>query len=95
MLTAAVGLSVRALDDGFARYVGTPPMTYLRQVRLTRAHEELAGADPEDTTVTAVARKWGFGHYGRFAADYQRRFARKPSETLRTNGMRTRPVSGR
>jgi transcriptional regulator GlxA family with amidase domain len=31
-----------------------------------------------------VARKWGFGHYGRFAADYARRFGRKPSETLRT-----------
>jgi AraC-like DNA-binding protein len=47
-------------------------------------------ADPDDTTVTAVARKWGFGHYGRFAADYQRRFGRKPSETLRTNAIRTR-----
>jgi transcriptional regulator GlxA family with amidase domain len=31
-----------------------------------------------------VARKWGFGHYGRFAAEYARRFGRKPSETLRT-----------
>jgi AraC-like DNA-binding protein len=84
-IAAAVGLSVRALDDGFQRYVGTPPMAYLRQVRLTRAHEDLLTADPDDTTVTAVARKWGFGHYGRFAADYRRRFGRKPSETLRTN----------
>jgi hypothetical protein len=32
-------------------------MTYLRQLRLTRAHEELMTADPDDTTVTAVARK--------------------------------------
>jgi transcriptional regulator GlxA family with amidase domain len=89
-IAAAVGLSVRALDDGFQRYVGTPPMTYLRQVRLTRAHEDLVTADPDDTTVTAVARKWGFGHYGRFAADYRRRFGRKPSETLRANGMQLR-----
>jgi len=74
---------VRALDDGFQRYVGTPPMTYLRQVRMARAHAELFAADPELTTATAIARKWGFGHYGRFAADYARRFGRKPSETLR------------
>lgn len=86
-IAAAVSLSVRALDDGFQRYVGTPPMTYLRQVRLTRAQKDLVTADPDETTVTAVARKWGFGHYGSFAADYQRRFVRKPSETLRTNEM--------
>jgi AraC-like DNA-binding protein len=83
-IAASVGLSVRALDDGFQRYVGTPPMAYLRQVRMARAHEELVAADPELTTATAIARKWGFGHYGRFAAEYARRFGRKPSETLRT-----------
>jgi transcriptional regulator GlxA family with amidase domain len=82
-IAAAVGLSVRALDDGFHRYVGTPPMTHLRQVRMARAHEELVAADPELTTASAIARKWGFGHYGRFAAEYARRFGRKPSETLR------------
>jgi AraC-like DNA-binding protein len=82
-IAAAVGLSVRALDDGFHRYVGVPPMTYLRQVRMARAHEELLAADPELTTASTVSRKWGFGHYGRFAADYARRFGRKPSETLR------------
>jgi AraC-like DNA-binding protein len=82
-IAAAVGLSVRALDDGFHRYVGTPPMAYLRQVRMARAHEELLAADPELTTASAIARKWGFGHYGRFAAEYARRFCRKPSETLR------------
>jgi AraC-like DNA-binding protein len=82
-IATAVGLSVRALDDGFRRYVGTSPMTYLRDVRIARAHEDLVAAEPDTTTATAVARKWGFGHYGRFAADYRRRFGRKPSETLR------------
>jgi AraC-like DNA-binding protein len=82
-IASTVGLSVRALDDGFRRFVGTPPMTYLRNLRITRAHEELMAADPYTTTATAVARKWGFGHYGRFAADYRRRFGHKPSETLR------------
>src|SRR6202007_291854 len=46
-ISAAVVLSVRALDDGFPRYVVVPPMTYLRQVRMARAHEELLAAAPE------------------------------------------------
>jgi AraC-like DNA-binding protein len=78
-----VGLSVRALDDGFRRYVGTPPMSYLRQVKMSRAHDALVSADPELTTATTIARRWGFGHYGRFASEYRRRYGRKPSETLR------------
>jgi hypothetical protein len=41
-----VGLSVRGLDDGFQRYVGTPPMSYLRQVRMSLAHDDLVSADP-------------------------------------------------
>jgi AraC-like DNA-binding protein len=79
----AVGLSVRALDDGFQRYVGTPPMSYLRRVRMSRAHDDLVAADPDLTTATIIARGWGFGHYGRFAAEYRRRYGRKPSEALR------------
>jgi AraC-like DNA-binding protein len=79
----AVGLSVRALDDGFQRFVGTPPMTYLRRVRMARVHEDLVAADPHLTTATIIARRWGFGHYGRFAAEYLRRYGRKPSETLK------------
>jgi AraC-like DNA-binding protein len=77
-----VGLSVRALDHGFQRYVGTPPMSYLRQVRMSRAHDDLVSADPELTTASIIARRWGFGHYGRFAAQYRRRYGSKPSETL-------------
>jgi AraC-like DNA-binding protein len=78
-----VGLSVRGLDDGFQRYVGTPPMSYLRQVRMSRAHDDLVSADPELTTATVIGRRWGFGHYGRFASEYRRRHGCKPSETLR------------
>ncbi|MHB8689990.1 MAG: AraC family transcriptional regulator [Solirubrobacteraceae bacterium] len=81
-IASAVGLSVRALDDGFRRHVGTPPMTYLRQVRLARAHEELVAADADVTTATYVAGSWGFWHYGRFAAAYRRRYGCTPSQTL-------------
>jgi AraC-like DNA-binding protein len=83
-LAKAVGLSVRSLDDGFRRHVGTSPMAYLRQVRLARAHEELVACDADATTATEVAGNWGFWHYGRFSAAYRKRYGCTPSQTLRT-----------
>jgi AraC-like DNA-binding protein len=82
-IAKAVGLSVRALDEGFRRHVGTSPMAYLRQVRLARAHDELVASDADVTTATIIAYNWGFWNYGRFAAAYRRRYGCTPSETLR------------
>jgi AraC-like DNA-binding protein len=82
-IAKAVGLSVRALDEGFRRHVGMSPMAYLRQVRLARAHDELVASDGDLTTATVVAYNWGFWNYGRFAAAYRRRYGCTPSETLR------------
>lgn len=82
-LASAVGVSVRALQEGFRRYVGMPPMSYLREVRLRRVHAELAAAPPGSVTVTEVACRWGFTHLGRFAAAYRRKYGLLPSLTLR------------
>jgi transcriptional regulator GlxA family with amidase domain len=79
----AVGLSVRALQEGFARHLGTTPTARLREARLVGVRAELLGADPARTTVSAVASAWGFGHLGRFAVDYRRRWDESPSATLR------------
>ncbi|WP_431899120.1 AraC family transcriptional regulator [Nonomuraea sp. bgisy101] len=79
----AVAVSGRSLQEGFRAHLGLTPMAYLRQVRLTRVHEELAAGDPARATVTTVAARWGFLHQGRFAALYRRRFGQSPSETLR------------
>lgn len=76
-------LSVRALDEGFRRHVGISPMAYHRQVRLARAHDELVNADPDQTTATIVAHNWAFWHYGRFAAEYRKKYGRTPAATLR------------
>jgi AraC-like DNA-binding protein len=81
-LAADVHLSVRALQEGFARDLGTSPMTYLRQVRLRQAHAELEASDRGSTTVRAVAIRLGFLHVGRFAATYKATFGESPSETL-------------
>jgi AraC-like DNA-binding protein len=61
-------------------------MAYVRQVRLARAHAELRAADPDQTTVAEVARRWGFPRAGRFAARYRARYGVPPSRTLRATG---------
>lgn len=81
-LASAVHLSVRALQEGFKRDVGQPPMAYLREVRMRRANLELARADRRLVTVRDVALANGFLHLGRFAGHYRETFGETPSETL-------------
>jgi transcriptional regulator GlxA family with amidase domain len=83
-LARVANMSVRSLQEGFRRHVGTAPMTYLQRVRLGRAHEALRRADPVRVTVAAVAHRWGFAHLGRFASAYRSQFGESPSETLRS-----------
>lgn len=84
-LATACAVSVRSLQEGFRRYLGTTPMAYLREVRLDRVHAELAISGPADgKSVTDIALRWGFSHLGRFSTAYRRKFGVKPSETLRT-----------
>jgi transcriptional regulator GlxA family with amidase domain len=79
----AVGIGVRALQEGFRRFLDTTPMNYLREVRLRRVRAELEFADPIHTSVTDVATRWGFLHAGRFSVQYRERFGESPSATLR------------
>jgi AraC-like DNA-binding protein len=83
-LAAELGISLRALELGFRRELGTTPHEYLRTSRLGRVHEELARADAEHTTVSAIANKWGFAHHGRFARAYRELFGELPAQTLRS-----------
>lgn len=84
-LASQVGVSVRALQDGFNKHVGMSPMAYLREVRLRRVHDELAASDPGSVTVARVAQRWGFNHLGRFSLAYRGKFGVTPSQTLRTS----------
>jgi transcriptional regulator GlxA family with amidase domain len=57
-------------------------MAYLRSIRLELARTELAKAGQQRGSVATVANAFGFGHLGRFARDYERRFGELPSQTL-------------
>ncbi|MFC7532001.1 AraC family transcriptional regulator [Actinoplanes sp. GCM10030250] len=82
-LAEIAGTTAGRLRAAFRRQFGTTPMTYVREVRLMRAHEELLGADPDRTSITAVAHRWGFTGPGRFTELYRARFHVSPAETLR------------
>ncbi len=83
-LARLAGVSLRSLYAGFRRYRGIGPMECLKRVRLDRARADLLDRAPGGgTTVADVALRWGFGHLGRFAADYRARFGEPPSRTLR------------
>lgn len=80
----AVHMSVRSVQQGFRDELGMTPMSYVRERRLVRVHEELTDAIPSDgVTVTQVAERWGFHHLGSFAVEYRKRWGEAPSETLR------------
>jgi AraC-like DNA-binding protein len=80
-------VSVRALQQGFRRYMGMTPMAYLREVRLRRAHQSLLESDPSETSVTSVAHRWGFTNLGRFAAVHTARYDEPPAATLRRRAL--------
>ncbi len=82
----AAGVPVRTLTRAFEKRHGVGPIGFLRQLRLEAAHRDLITADPEETTVTAVALRYGLAHLGRFAGDYRRAFGETPSATLRRTG---------
>jgi AraC-like DNA-binding protein len=75
-------VSVRTLQEGFRRHLGMSPMAYVRVVRLRRAHTDLRSAHPSDTTVAAIAHRWGFTHLGRFATAHQKMYGQTPQQAL-------------
>jgi len=81
-IAARSHISVRSLQQGFQRHLGTSPMTYLHEVRLRRAHQALLESDPSTATVASVAHRWGFTNLGRFAAAHAGRYGEVPSVTL-------------
>ena len=73
------------------------PLEYWRRHRLAAAREVFLKAT-SDTSVTEVATRFGFSHFGRFSQQYRRCFDETPSETLQRNriaqGKRTAPAGG-
>lgn len=81
-VAGAAGISARALQLAFREHRGTTPLTFWRDQRLARAHADLlAGQSGE--TVTDIALRWGFSHFGRFSEIYRARYGLSPRAALR------------
>lgn len=80
-LCARMHASRRTVQYAFEETTGISPLAYMRAVRLARVRKELVHA----ATVTEVATRWGFWHFGNFASEYREQFGELPSETWRRN----------
>ncbi|AZO83258.1 AraC family transcriptional regulator [Stutzerimonas stutzeri] len=82
-------VSLRALQEGFQRFMSTSIVAYQRQVRLERAFAALSqGAAP---SVTDVALQYGFSNVGRFCQYFQSAYGISPADVRK--GVRTRPMA--
>ncbi|OAN26441.1 hypothetical protein A4X20_12380 [Mycolicibacterium iranicum] len=72
----------RTVQYLFRRYLDTTPTAYVRGLRLAAARQELLVAHRSETTVSATASRWGFGHTGRFAVLYRETYGESPHQTL-------------
>ena len=79
----AIRVPDRTLRQCCQEYLGTGPKHYLLLRRLHLARWALRQAQPNTTTVTETATRFGFWQLGRFAVEYQSLFGESPSATLR------------
>ncbi|MEH3139735.1 MAG: helix-turn-helix transcriptional regulator [Mycobacterium kyogaense] len=82
-IAGAVYVTPRALQYMFRKHCHCTPTEYLRRVRLSHAHAELAAGDRSAVRVAEVAARWGFSHSGRFAVYYREQYGESPHTTLR------------
>ncbi len=71
------GVSIRALQYGFRRFMGMSISEYKMDIRLQRAREDLI--QQRDMTIFEIAHKWGFITPSGFSQAFKRRFGELPS----------------
>lgn len=77
-----IGVPERTLRAYCQEQLGMGPKRYLSLRRMHLAHHALCSVEPGTTTVTEVATRFGFWHFGRFAGNYRMVFGESPSATL-------------
>jgi AraC-like DNA-binding protein len=80
-LAAVCDVAERTLRKHFRQFVGLSPLAFFRRLRLAAVREDLLDGS-NCTTITEVATRYGFSHFGRFAQQYRRTFGEAPSSTF-------------
>jgi AraC-like DNA-binding protein len=81
-LCKVIGVSSRTLRVCCQEHLGMSPKRYLLLRRMHFARRALRDSASDITTVTEIATRYGFWHFGRFAGEYQSLFGEAPSATL-------------
>lgn len=80
-LAELTNVSLRALQEGFRRFVGSSIVAYQREVRLQRAYETLKQDGPQ--SVSEISLALGFSNVGRFCQYFQNAFGMSPADLRR------------
>jgi AraC-like DNA-binding protein len=88
-ICAALRISKRLLRKLCTEHLGMSPTSYVRLRRMLLVHRALRRTDGGVTTVSKVARRYGFRDPGRLAGKYRSVFGEFPSATLRRGSGRT------
>ncbi|MEV6235115.1 helix-turn-helix transcriptional regulator [Lentzea sp. NPDC051838] len=78
-IAAAARVGPRDLQSIFRRHLDTSPILYLRRVRLAHVHDEIKART--GSSITSIARNWGFTDMSRFAAYYREEYGCSPRDT--------------
>jgi AraC-like DNA-binding protein len=84
----AINVPERTLRLCCQERLGMGPKQYLLLRRMHMAWRALGASDPTTTTVTDIATRFGFWHFGRFAGCYRLIFGEPPSVTLQRGARR-------
>jgi AraC-like DNA-binding protein len=75
-LVRVSGVSLRALQYGFRKFLGVTISEYERSIRLEHARRELE-SNP-DEPIGVIARRWGFTNVTRFSSEFEFAFGISP-----------------
>jgi AraC-like DNA-binding protein len=81
-LCALIRVPERTLRLCCQEHLGMSPKQFLLLRRMHQARRALCMTTPAETTITELATRFGFWHFGRFAGTYQSIFGESPSVTL-------------
>ena len=91
-LVGYCGVPERTLRKHFRTFMDASPLMYWRQLRLAGVRAcLLEGSD--NASITEVAIRFGFSHFGRFAQEYRYHFGELPSVTSQRSRAGTGGVS--
>ncbi|MCE4069372.1 MULTISPECIES: AraC family transcriptional regulator [Pseudomonas] len=80
-LAELTNVSLRALQEGFRRFVGSSIVAYQREVRLQRAYDALQQDGSQ--SVSEISLALGFSNVGRFCQYFQSAYGMSPADLRR------------